>query len=88
MVTDLTQLTGDYAASWLPWLMIPLIFYILPFPIFALAFLWIEQEASPNGSESVMASSSGEGVITMSSNVESSPPTVVSSEGEQAVPDQ
>jgi photosystem I subunit VIII len=43
-MADITQLTGDYAASWLPWLMIPLIFYILPFPIIALVFLWIENE--------------------------------------------
>jgi photosystem I subunit VIII len=45
MVTDLTQLTGEYAASWLPWLMIPLVFYILPFPVIALVFLWIEKES-------------------------------------------
>jgi photosystem I subunit VIII len=51
MVTDLTQLTGDYAASWLPWLMIPLIFYILPFPVFALIFLWIENEAFGSNAE-------------------------------------
>jgi photosystem I subunit VIII len=43
-MVDMTQLTGSYAASWLPWIMIPLIFYILPFPIFALVFLWIEKE--------------------------------------------
>jgi photosystem I subunit VIII len=44
-MVDLTQLTGDYGASWLPWLMIPMVFYILPFPIFAIIFLWIEREA-------------------------------------------
>ena len=44
MTTDMTQLTGQYAAAWLPWIMIPLVFYILPFPVFALAFLWIEKE--------------------------------------------
>ncbi|MBW4506403.1 MAG: hypothetical protein KME64_07835 [Scytonematopsis contorta HA4267-MV1] len=43
-MADITQLTGAYAASWLPWIMIPLVFYILPFPIFALLFLWIEKE--------------------------------------------
>lgn len=43
-MADFTQLTGAYSASWLPWLMIPLIFYILPFPIFALVFLLIEKE--------------------------------------------
>ena len=45
-MADMTQLTGDYAAAWLPWIMIPLIFYILPFPIFAIAFLWIEREGN------------------------------------------
>lgn len=43
-MADFTQLTGDYALSWLPWIMIPLVFYILPFPLFAIAFLWIERE--------------------------------------------
>ena len=43
-MVDMTQLTGEYAASWLPWIMIPLVFYILPFPIFALVFLWIQKE--------------------------------------------
>lgn len=43
-MVDMTQLTGEYAASWLPWIMIPLVFYILPFPIFAILFLWIEKE--------------------------------------------
>jgi photosystem I subunit VIII len=59
-MADITQLTGDYAASWLPWIMIPLIFYILPFPIFALAFLWIEREASSNGLETITADASSE----------------------------
>ncbi|MBF2007090.1 MULTISPECIES: photosystem I reaction center subunit VIII [Chlorogloeopsis] len=45
-MVDMTQLTGDYAASWLPWIMIPLIFYILPFPVFAILFLWIQKEDS------------------------------------------
>ncbi|AFY77215.1 hypothetical protein Ple7327_1868 [Pleurocapsa sp. PCC 7327] len=45
-MVDMTQLTGSYAASWLPWIMIPLVFYILPFPVFALLFLWIEKEGS------------------------------------------
>ncbi|MBF2050138.1 MAG: photosystem I reaction center subunit VIII [Elainella sp. C42_A2020_010] len=44
METNLTELTGAYAGAWLPWIMIPLIFYILPFPVFALVFLWIERE--------------------------------------------
>lgn len=45
-MADMTQLTGAYAASWLPWIMIPMIFYILPFPIFAIIFLWIEREGN------------------------------------------
>ncbi|MEN8444440.1 MAG: photosystem I reaction center subunit VIII [Cyanobacteria bacterium J06555_13] len=49
-MTDVTQLTGDYAASWLPWILIPLITYILPFPVFAILFLWIEREV-PSESE-------------------------------------
>lgn len=44
-MVDLTQLTGAYSASWLPWIMIPLVFYILPFPVIAMVFLWIEKEA-------------------------------------------
>ena len=43
-MVDMTQMVGEYAASWLPWIMIPLIFYILPFPNFAILFLWIEKE--------------------------------------------
>jgi len=45
-MADITQLTGEYAASWLPWIMIPMICYILPFPVFAIVFLWIEREGS------------------------------------------
>lgn len=45
-MADMTQLTGAYAAPWLPWIMIPMIFYILPFPIFAIIFLWIERESN------------------------------------------
>ncbi|MDB9526386.1 hypothetical protein PN498_10340 [Oscillatoria sp. CS-180] len=45
-MADVTQLTGDYAASWLPWLLIPLTTYILPFPAFAILFLWIEREGN------------------------------------------
>ncbi|EKQ66836.1 hypothetical protein OsccyDRAFT_4644 [Leptolyngbyaceae cyanobacterium JSC-12] len=48
-MVDMSQLTGAYSASWLPWIMIPLIFYILPFPVIAIVFLWIEKEA--NGEE-------------------------------------
>ncbi|MEO0490062.1 MAG: hypothetical protein AAF215_06305 [Cyanobacteria bacterium P01_A01_bin.123] len=48
-MADMTQLTGAYAAPWLPWIMIPLIFYILPFPVFAIVFLWIEREGERQG---------------------------------------
>lgn len=48
-MVDATQLEGAYAASWLPWIMIPMITYILPFPIFAIAFLWIEREGGEGG---------------------------------------
>ncbi|MGD1896669.1 MAG: photosystem I reaction center subunit VIII [Phormidesmis sp.] len=48
-MVEATQLEGAYAASWLPWIMIPLITYILPFPIFAIAFLWIEREDRDEG---------------------------------------
>jgi photosystem I subunit VIII len=44
IMTDITQMTGSYAAAWLPWIFIPLITYILPFPVFALLFLWLEKE--------------------------------------------
>ena len=50
-MADITQLSGTYAASWLPWIMIPMIFYILPFPTLAILFLWIEQEG---GGESTL----------------------------------
>lgn len=52
-MADITQLSGAYAASWLPWILIPLICYILPFPIFAILFLWIEREG---GEDSLMNS--------------------------------
>ena len=67
-MADMTQLTGDYAAAWLPWIMIPMIFYILPFPIFAIAFLWIEREG--NGEtvmgQSLMDQSSGSSPLAQS----------------------
>jgi photosystem I subunit VIII len=50
-MTDLSQLTGAYSAPWLPWIMIPMIFYILPFPVFALVFLWIEREQVDSDTE-------------------------------------
>lgn len=50
-MSDVTQMTGSYALSWLPWIFIPLITYILPFPIFALLFLWIERESREQSPE-------------------------------------
>ena len=47
-MADITQLQGAYASSWLPWIMIPMITYILPFPVFAIVFLWIEREGGEN----------------------------------------
>ncbi|MEM7555561.1 MAG: hypothetical protein AAF378_15970 [Cyanobacteria bacterium P01_A01_bin.84] len=54
-MVDMTQLTGEYAASWLPWIMIPLVFYILPFPIFAILFLWIQKEDIEEETTSISA---------------------------------
>jgi len=56
-MVDITQLTGDYAASWLPWIMIPLVFYILPFPVFALVFMWIQKEGSQEDDPSLRSRS-------------------------------
>jgi len=67
MTTDLTELTGAYAAPWLPWIMIPLVFYILPFPVFAIVFLWIEREgdlANANASTANAPSMSGGSSMT------------------------
>ena len=78
-MADMTQLTGDYAISWLPWIMIPLIFYILPFPVFAIIFLWIERESAseqimgedmttrtfPSESQSIMGADFGENTPTL-----------------------
>ncbi|MGD1927892.1 MAG: hypothetical protein ACFB12_03195 [Leptolyngbyaceae cyanobacterium] len=62
-MADMTQLTGAYAASWLPWLMIPLIFYILPFPVFAIVFLWIEREGNGEAAMGQDATSSSSGLL-------------------------
>ena len=72
-MADMTQLTGAYTASWLPWIMIPMIFYILPFPVFAIIFLWIEREG--NG-ESAM----GQDIISHSSESSSQPYSAMGSE--------
>ena len=75
-MTDMTQLTGAYAASWLPWLMIPLIFYILPFPIVAIIFLWIEREGdSVAGTSQGPTNSSSSLLSPQSSDVMGAEPT-------------
>lgn len=41
-------MTGTYAASFLPWLLIPLTTWIIPAVVFGLLFLYIERE-DPTG---------------------------------------
>jgi len=38
-------MTGSYAASFLPWILIPLITWLLPAVVFGLLFIHIESEA-------------------------------------------
>ncbi|MGF1493505.1 MAG: photosystem I reaction center subunit VIII [Microcoleaceae cyanobacterium] len=38
-------MTGDYAASFLPWIMIPLVGWLMPIVVMGLLFLYIESEA-------------------------------------------
>lgn len=77
-MADMTQLTGDYAASWLPWIMIPMIFYILPFPIFAIAFLWIEREGNGESTmgQNLMDQSSGSSPLAQSEVMGAEPTSV------------
>ncbi|MBE9078948.1 hypothetical protein IQ241_16880 [Romeria aff. gracilis LEGE 07310] len=63
-MADMTQLTGDYAAAWLPWIMIPMIFYILPFPVFAIVFLWIEREGRDEGEMGADRTGQAAGMLT------------------------
>lgn len=74
-MADMTQLTGAYAASWLPWLMIPLIFYILPFPVFAIVFLWIEREGNSEAAMGPDATSSSSGFLATASGDMGADPT-------------
>lgn len=64
-MAETTQMTGAYAASWLPWLMIPLICYILPFPAFAIIFLWIEREGNSEAAMGQDATSSSSGFVAV-----------------------
>ena len=36
---------GTYAASWLPWIMIPAVTWLMPAAVMGLLFLYIESEA-------------------------------------------
>jgi photosystem I subunit 8 len=38
-------MTGSYAASFLPWIMIPLVCWLMPVVIMGLLFIYIESEA-------------------------------------------
>jgi photosystem I subunit VIII len=38
-------MTGSYAASFLPWIMIPLVGWVLPAVTMGLLFLYVEKEA-------------------------------------------
>lgn len=38
-------MTGSYAASFLPWILIPVITWLLPAIVMALLFIYIESEA-------------------------------------------
>lgn len=37
-------MTGEYAASWLPWIMIPIVCWLLPAVGMGLLFLYIERD--------------------------------------------
>ncbi|MBW4443433.1 MAG: photosystem I reaction center subunit VIII [Plectolyngbya sp. WJT66-NPBG17] len=41
-------MTGSYAASYLPWILIPVVTWLVPTVVFALLFLYIERE-DPGG---------------------------------------
>jgi len=38
-------MTGDYAASFLPWILIPVVTWLLPAVAMGLLFIYIEQES-------------------------------------------
>lgn len=38
-------MTGEYAASFLPWILIPLIGWLFPAVVMALLFIYIESDA-------------------------------------------
>ncbi len=38
-------MSGDYAASFLPWIFIPVVTWLMPVVVMGLLFLYIEQDA-------------------------------------------
>jgi photosystem I subunit 8 len=38
-------MTGDYAASYLPWILIPVVTWLVPLVVFGLLFIHIESDA-------------------------------------------
>lgn len=38
-------MTGAYAASYLPWILIPVICWLMPIVVMGLLFIYIEQDA-------------------------------------------
>ncbi|MDP8935891.1 MAG: photosystem I reaction center subunit VIII [Cyanobacteriota bacterium] len=38
-------MTGSYAASFLPWILIPLITWVMPVVVMSLLFIYIESDA-------------------------------------------
>ncbi|MGC9504004.1 photosystem I reaction center subunit VIII [Baaleninema sp.] len=38
-------MTGDYAASYLPWILIPTVAWLMPLVAMGLLFIYIEQDA-------------------------------------------
>ncbi|HEY9710794.1 MAG TPA: photosystem I reaction center subunit VIII [Oculatellaceae cyanobacterium] len=38
-------MTGSYAASFLPWILIPIVTWLLPAVVFGLFFIYIESES-------------------------------------------
>lgn len=39
------NMTGSYAASYLPWILIPVVTWLLPIVVMGLLFIYIESEA-------------------------------------------
>ena len=38
-------MTGDYAASFLPWILVPMVGWLMPLVVMGLLFIYIESEA-------------------------------------------